>query len=63
MDKLKHWVKNVTQWLGLSICDPKLGENNLALFRVLCRFLDTRSRSLTLPRFVLNNLRVVEINA
>jgi len=22
---LKHWVKNVTQWLGLSIFDPKLG--------------------------------------
>jgi len=26
MDKLKHWVKNVTQWLGLSIFDPKLSE-------------------------------------
>jgi len=25
-------LKNVTQWLGLSICDPKLGENNLAFF-------------------------------
>jgi len=25
MDKLKHWVKNVTQWLGLSIFYPKLG--------------------------------------
>jgi len=25
IDKLKHWVKNVTQWLGLSIFDPKLG--------------------------------------
>jgi len=25
LDKFKHWVKNVTQRLGLSIFDPKLG--------------------------------------
>jgi len=25
VDKLKHCIKNVTQWLGLSIFDQKLG--------------------------------------
>jgi len=38
MDKPKRWVKNaiknLTQWLGLSIFDPRLGSNNPAFFRV-----------------------------
>jgi len=43
---LKISLKTVTQWLGLSIFDPKLGLNNPAIFRVYCDVYIQRKRLL-----------------